>query len=141
MDCGPVCLKMIFNYYGMKISDEAIRQACGLTKDGVSLLGLAEAAEKFGLSTLGVRLTLDRLVSDAILPCIVHWENYHYVVLTPDTTSDELIVADPGVGLVTFSRAEFSKKWQTTKVAGIETGAVLLICFNSNLESWKPILV
>ncbi|MBU1822780.1 MAG: peptidase domain-containing ABC transporter [Bacteroidetes bacterium] len=81
MDCGPTCLRMVAKHYGQHYSAQTMRERAQIGKDGVSMLGIAEAAETVGFKTVGVRVTLDKLVEDAPLPCILHWGQNHFVVL------------------------------------------------------------
>ena len=80
MDCGPASLKMISAYYGKEYSIQTLRDYCHITREGVSMQGISEAAERIGLRTLGVRLTFDQLANDVPLPCILHWNQQHFVV-------------------------------------------------------------
>ena len=80
MDCGATCLRIIFKYYGKLVSIHKIRKLCQTTKSGVNLLGISEAAEKLGFRTYGVRLSLEQL-KEVELPCILHWNQNHFVVL------------------------------------------------------------
>lgn len=81
MDCGPTCLRMVAKHYGRHYSAQTMRERAQIGKDGVSMLGIAEAAEAVGFKTVGVRVTLDKLIEDAPLPCILHWGQNHFVVL------------------------------------------------------------
>ena len=81
MDCGPTCLKMIAKYYGKSFSLNELRTKSFITREGVSLLGISEAAEAIGFRTMGVKLPFDKMVVDAPLPCIVHWNQSHFAVL------------------------------------------------------------
>lgn len=72
MDCGPACLRMIAKYYGRHYRLETLRQKSGISREGVSLLGISAAAEGIGLKSLGVRIGFAQLC-EAPLPCIVHW--------------------------------------------------------------------
>ena len=56
MDCGPACLKMIAAYYKRNYSLDYLRKRCYITKDGVSFLGLSEAADSAGFRTIGVKM-------------------------------------------------------------------------------------
>ena len=85
MDCGPSCLAMIAGHYGLHPDVEALRKACALGMDGVSLLGISKAAEEIGFHTIGGRLTLDSLITEAKLPCILHWKQNHFVVENTNT--------------------------------------------------------
>lgn len=81
MDCGPTCLRMIAKHYGKSFSVQTLRDKSQIGKEGTSLLGLSEAAESIGFRTLGLRLSFDKLVEEAPLPCIVHWDQSHFVVV------------------------------------------------------------
>ena len=80
MDCGPTCLRMIARYYGKHYNADTLRQKTGFSKQGVSMLGISETAERIGFRTRGARLTFKRL-NDVTLPCILHWNQRHFVVL------------------------------------------------------------
>lgn len=80
MDCGPTCLRMISAYYGKVYSLEGLRERSGITREGVSMLGLSEAAEQLDFRTVGVKTTFEDLI-EAPLPCIVHWNQVHFVVV------------------------------------------------------------
>ena len=90
-DCGPTCLKMIAGHYGKNYSIQSLREKCFIDKDGVSLLGISEAAEKIGFRSLGVRISWNKLVEDAPLPCIVHWKQNHFVVVYKITGKEKKI--------------------------------------------------
>ena len=80
-DCGPTCLRIIAKHYGKSLSLQQIRHLSETTREGSSLMGLSEAAESMGFKTLGVKINLQMLVEDAPLPCILHWNKNHFVVL------------------------------------------------------------
>ncbi|WP_031528816.1 peptidase domain-containing ABC transporter [Dyadobacter crusticola] len=82
MDCGPTCLRMVAKYYGMHYTAQTLREKANISRDGVSMLGIAEAAESLGFKTLGVKISIGRLIKEAPLPCILHWGQNHFVVLT-----------------------------------------------------------
>jgi ATP-binding cassette, subfamily B, bacterial len=81
MDCGPACLQMVAKHYGKKYRIATLREKCYITRDGVSLLGISDAAEAIGFETLGVQLPYEQLASEAPLPCIVHWKQRHFLVV------------------------------------------------------------
>ena len=126
MDCGPVCLKMIAGYYKKVFSLETIRKKCYITKEGVSFLGLSEAADSLGFRTLGVRIPFEVLEENVPLPCIVHWRQRHFIVVYK-ISKDRIWAADPAVGLVKFSREEFTRNWASTLSEGKPAGLVLII--------------
>ena len=81
MDCGPTCLRMIAKHYGRHYSLETLRQHSFITREGVSMLGISDAAEHIGFRTSGVMISFEQLVKDVPLPCIVHWKQNHFVVV------------------------------------------------------------
>ncbi len=126
-DCGPTCLRMIFKYHGRSVSHENIKRSAQVQKRGASLLGLSEAAEKYGCHTIPAKLTFDQLLTDAPLPCILHWNHRHFVVLTPDSTKKKMVVADPAQGLLTFTKEEFCQNWSSQVSEDESKGIALMI--------------
>lgn len=129
-DCGPSCLAMIVKHYGRNFNIESIRTACALNREGVSLLGISKAAESLGLKTIGGRLNFETLASEAPLPCIAHWNQNHFVVVyrvKQKRGKYTISVADPGKGLLTYTREEFCEHWLSTMTYGEEKGIVLLL--------------
>ncbi|UTW60630.1 peptidase domain-containing ABC transporter [bacterium SCSIO 12741] len=126
MDCGPTCLRMISKFYGRSISLEKLRRLAEATREGVSLKNLADAAEKVGFRTLGVRLTYDQLKDDVPLPCIVFWRQEHFVVVHK-VKGNKVFVADPAYSMMEFSREEFMKSWVGDNAGPDGTGIALLL--------------
>ena len=81
MDCGPSCLCMVAKYYGKSYTLQSLRSKSFITKSGVSMLGISDAAESIGFRTRGYRLTWEQLREEVPLPCIVHWNQRHFVVV------------------------------------------------------------
>ena len=67
MDCGAACLRMVAQHYGRHYTLESLRQKCHISREGVSLLGISEAAEGIGFKTVGVHLSFGQLKSEAPL--------------------------------------------------------------------------
>lgn len=130
-DCGPSCLAMIVKHYGGSFNINSIRTDCALNREGVSLLGISKAAEEFGFKSVGGRLSFSSLASEALLPCIVHWSQNHFVVVYKVKNQKKgdctIYVADPGKGLVSYTKEEFCEHWVSTKTNGEEKGIVLLL--------------
>ena len=126
MDCGPACLKMVAEHYGRHYSLDTLREEAFIRREGVSLLGISRAAEKIGLRTVGGRLTYEDLKDKAPLPCIIHWNQNHFVVVH-SIKGKKVFVADPGKGLITYSREEFCNHWLSTNTKGEDKGIVLLM--------------
>lgn len=127
MDCGPTCLRMVAKYYGRSISLEYLRNKSQYGKAGVSMLGLADAAESISLKSVGAKLTFDQLINDAPLPAILHWDQYHFVVLTPGSSKNKLVIADPAKGLIQLNKDEFLKRWVSTTENEARKGITLLL--------------
>ncbi|AFK05510.1 ABC transporter related protein (plasmid) [Emticicia oligotrophica DSM 17448] len=126
MDCGPTCLRMVAKHYGRGFSIQKLREATQIGKEGVSLLGISEAAESIGFKTLAVKVPFKQLEKDAPLPCIVHWKQNHFVVVY-QIKKNQVYVADPALGLIKYSYVEFESQWATTIVEGEKTGIALLL--------------
>ena len=131
MDCGPSCLAMIAKHYGQQSDKEQLRKICSLGKEGVSLLGISKAAENLGFKTIGGRLSFEMLYQEDPMPCIIHWNQNHFVVVYKIKKHNKgkytVYVADPGKGLVTYTKEEFCEHWVSTKTNGEEKGIVLLL--------------
>lgn len=125
MDCGPTCLRMIAAFYGKRYSLEGLREKSFITREGVSMLGISEAAEKLGFRSICVQVTYPML-QEAPLPCIVHWNQQHFVVVYK-LDDKHVWVADPGAGKLKYTRKEFCRCWLSSKKEGEENGVALLI--------------
>lgn len=108
-DCGPTCLKIISKHYGKTINIQELRNLSETTREGSNLFFLSDAAEKIGFRTLGVKLSLERL-EEAPMPCILHWNKEHYVVLY-DIKKGQYFISDPGFGLIAYKQQDFIKFW------------------------------
>ena len=110
-DCGPTCLRIISKFYGKTISLQQIRHLSETTREGSSLLGLSDAAEELGFKSLGVQIDFKTLVEDVPLPCIVHWNKVHFVVVYKIDKTEKIYISDPSYGLITYTKDEFIKSW------------------------------
>ncbi|MCW3465569.1 peptidase domain-containing ABC transporter [Chitinophaga nivalis] len=124
MDCGPTCLRMVAKHYGRSYSLEYLRASSFITREGVSLLGIGEAAEKIGFRTHAVKTTFDQLDEHIPLPCILHWNQNHFVVLPPQNynqhkKNEKILVADPGHGLVKMDKETFLASWLGPSKQGV----------------------
>lgn len=129
MDCGPTCLRMIAAHYGRRYSLEGLREKSHISREGVSMLGISEAAENIGFRTLGARLTFDQLM-EAPMPCIIHWNQNHFVVvykIKKKRNEISVYVADPAGGKVKYNKEEFCNCWISTRREGRSEGMVLLL--------------
>lgn len=133
-DCGPACLRMIAKFYGKNFSLQTLRERSYITREGVSMLGMSDAAEAIGFKTLGVKIDFDQLVHEIPLPCIVHWKQDHFIVAYEITQQringkkEVLIhVADPAHGLIRYNRKEFMDSWASVLTEKTEKGLCLLL--------------
>lgn len=118
MDCGPTCLRIIAAHYGRDIPAQKLRELSYTSHDGSSLLGLSDAAEAVGFHSAGVKISWEQLCDEAPLPCIVHWNQKHFVVVYKISTSRgkrDVYVSDPASGLLKYSEDAFLKSWGATK--------------------------
>ena len=122
-DCGPTCLRMIAKHYGKTFSREFLRDKANITKIGVTMAGIAEAAEAIEMRTLGMRISLESLITEAPVPFIAPWRQKHFVVVYK-TTKTKIYVADPAQGLLQYSHEDFKNAWTNTTD---DTGFVLLL--------------
>ena len=126
MDCGPTCLRMIAKHYGRSYTLQALRERSFITREGVSMLGISDAAESIGFRTSGVKISLEQLKTDIPLPCILHWNQNHFVVLYK-IKNNKFSIADPASTLVTYSEEELKRCWISTKIGEKDTGTALLL--------------
>lgn len=131
MDCGPSCLRMVAKYYGKSYSLQTLRERCFITREGVSMLGISDAAEYIGFRTMGVKISFKQLVKEANLPCILHWNQNHFVVCYRikfhKNGNVDLFIADPASRKLIYHKDEFLKSWLSQKGNDINTGTALLL--------------
>lgn len=125
MDCGPACLKMIAEFYGKSYEMDFLRSLANITKSGVSLGGISEAAEHIGFNTLGVLIDFETLKDEVKLPCIIHWRQRHFVVVYK-ISKKYVFIADPAYGLTKYSIKEFIKAWTEGSVNSVSNEGYLL---------------
>lgn len=130
MDCGPTCLRMIAKFFGKRYSLQTLRKRSFLTREGVSMLGISDAAESIGFRTSGVKVSFSQLVEDVPLPCILHWNQGHFVVcydIRKRRNCYRISIADPASQLITYREEEFKRCWLSTKIGGEERGTALVL--------------
>jgi ATP-binding cassette subfamily B protein len=131
MDCGPTCLRMIAKYYGKTFSLQNLRDKSYITREGVSMLGISDAAEAIGFRSMGVRISFEQLLNEAPTPFVAHWNQNHFVVVYEikklRNGKTFVYVSDPARGLIKFTKEEFMSGWATTKEDGENKGLCLLL--------------
>lgn len=108
-DCGPACIKIISKYYGRFLSLHYLRDLCGISREGISFLDMSVACEQIGLRSKCIKIDIKSLIKIP-LPCVVHWQDSHFIVLYKITTK-KAWVSDPARGLIVYSIEDFEKGW------------------------------
>ncbi len=129
-DCGPTCLRMIAKYYGRNYSLETLRERSFISREGVSMLGMSDAATSIGFRTAGIMITPSKLVKEQPLPCILHWNQNHFVVCYKIRKRKKVFnfyIADPASQRVVYSEKELERCWISTKTENKEKGLALLL--------------
>ena len=131
MDCGPTCLKMVAKFYGRSLSLEKLRNLSNITREGITMAGIIEAAEALGFRTLPIRANFETLYKEVPGPCIAHWKEKHFIVVY-DSNHKEVKVADPNSGKYRLKKNEFIKGWSTHNTANESSEGFLLLLEPTN---------
>lgn len=126
MQCGITCLQMICKYLGHSYSLNELEQYCPATVEGVSMLGISETANNIGLHTVCGQVSIEQLCN-APLPCILHWEQNHFVVLYKIKSKKKFHIADPGRGLIVYSEKDFKEHWISCQTNGVDSGIAMFL--------------
>jgi ATP-binding cassette, subfamily B, bacterial len=110
MACGATCLKMIAKYYGKALNLDKLLELTSTTREGANLQGLIDASEKIGIRSIPAKISVVKLKEFAPFPCILHWNESHYVVLFKEN-NNKFFVADPSHGIIKYSKDEFIANW------------------------------
>ena len=125
MDCGATCLRMVAKWHGRTYSNRFLRERNFITHSGVSMLGISDAAESIGFRTMGVKIPLEKLL-EAPLPCILHWNQNHFVILYK-IKRGKFHIADPADSKYILKTGEFLKCWASSVQNGEKVGTALLL--------------
>ncbi len=132
MQCGVACLSMICNHYGKDYRLEYLDSFCHSNTSGISMLGISEGAFTLGFETVIGAASTSQL-KDIVLPCILHWNQEHFVVLYDiGKNGKRYKVADPGKGLITYTKEEFEKHWISSVTDGEPRGIVMQLVPTEN---------
>lgn len=123
MDCGPACLAMVAAHYGKEYSVQYLRSMSYITREGVSLLGISDAAHKIGFKTMAGTLKPEN-IDQNFLPLILHWNQNHFVVLYKVSKNifngkRTYKIADPGHGYISLSEEKFKQSWISIGEEGV----------------------
>lgn len=131
MDCGATCLRMVARYYGKEYSSQTMERLCVVTREGVSMMAINEAAAWLGFRTVCGRISLERVVQQRPFPCILHWNQEHFVVLydvkTRRNGKQVFCIADPGKTLLKLEEEDFRSAWLSTRSGGEEKGVLMAL--------------
>lgn len=142
MDCGPSCLRMIARYHGKKFSVQQLREQSFIQRTGVNMQGISEAATSIGMRATGIRTTIEKLKQQSKLPCILHWNQMHFVVLYKIVEKKGkyfFYIADPAYGLLKYEEEELKKCWISTSQGGVEKGIAMLLDVTPQFYDMEPI--
>lgn len=118
MDCGPTCLMIICAFYGSKKTLQSLRELTRVSRFGVSLFNLKKTAETLGFTAISIKTSIDKIAQDCTLPCILHWDNNHYVVLYK-IKKNTFYILDPAVGYIKYNKESFIELWQNQGANGV----------------------
>lgn len=142
-ECGSTCLRMIAKYYGKSYSAYYLRDLCKVTKDGVSVLSVADAAEDIGLRSFAAMVSYKDLAKEVPLPCMIYWRQRHFIVAYK-VRKNKIYVADPEYGKIKYSKEEFMDGWIHSKIhKDRNEGLVVLLepspeFYNKEEDNSKP---
>lgn len=129
MQCGIACLRMICLFYGKKYSNHEIDTLCHGTSEGISMFALKKASEALGFQTVCGKYIIKDL-RKIHLPCILHWDRHHFVVLyhiQAKKTGNVYCISDPAKGLLKYDEEAMRKYWQYTYSKGQNKGFALIL--------------
>ena len=130
-DCGSTCLRMIAKHYNVDYSPEMLRRHCHISRNGATMLGISDAAEYIGLETVGVKITFDQLVEEGVFPCILYWNQNHFVVCygieKRRSGNYKIHISDPASQRLTYTREEFEKCWIGANTEKDGNGVALMV--------------
>ena len=127
IQCGPACVKMISEYHGQQADIAYFEALTNMREEGTSLLDLSDALDSLGFRTLAAKLPLERLVAEAPVPFIVHWENNHFMVVY-HIRENQVWASDPRIGLRNMDIETFREGWLQSWIdeEKLSDGVVLL---------------
>ncbi len=121
-DCGVACLSSLSKYYGGNISIEKFRELSGTTKQGTTLLGLYQAANKVGFTAEGNQADIQAIIEHGkplILHVIIDERLEHYLVCY-GFENQKFIIGDPAKGIVYYRKQELENIWKSKTCLTLE---------------------
>ncbi len=130
-DCGPTSLRMVAKFYGMDYSAEMLRKHCHISRRGVNMLGISEGAKHIGFETVGVKMSFEELAEKSIFPCILHWNQNHFVVCYGIKKHKhggyKIYISDPASQRLTYTKEEFERCWIGPRKNKDSNGVALML--------------
>lgn len=108
--CGPSVLRVALHYLGLDVAEEELSHLAGTGKDGTTMYGLAQAAQRMGLDATGEEWNFAR-IAEINQPVIAHINNSHYV-LVERVVNGHVWLFDPNYGRVSVKTHEFARLWR-----------------------------
>jgi len=139
MDCGPTCLRIISKFYGKSVPKHVSSELANLGLGGVSIKNLEIAAQKLNFSTLPVNIDYSILKEQAPLPCIVYWQQRHFVVVYK-VKNGKVYVSDPAIGLITYKEEDFLKGWLDDPLNPDSNGIAILLEPKAGIQLYSIIV-
>ncbi|MFC4309111.1 peptidase domain-containing ABC transporter [Steroidobacter flavus] len=124
LECGASCIAMVLAYHGHHAPLPEVREACGVSRDGVSLQAMLEAARAYGLTATAYSVSLEQLEL-LPLPAVLHWDFNHFVVLEKWRRGGGAVIVDPARGRLNVSKRVLEQSF---------TGAVLALDVTPDLQ-------
>jgi len=123
-DCGVACLMSLIKLYGGINTIEKLRELSGTTKQGTTMLGLYQVANKIGFTAEGCEADIQALIDHkqpVILHVVIEEKLQHYVVCySYSPPSGEFLIGDPGKGIYYLSESELDKIWVSKSCLTLE---------------------
>jgi ATP-binding cassette subfamily B protein len=132
---------MICDAHKGNYSYEELSELCSVTSEGVSMLGIYKVAKQIGFLPECRKVSLEQLVESSV-PCILHWNQKHFVVLYKCSKKGVFYVADPSKGLVKYKKKEFEEHWLSFETGENHYGLAMFLkpssmFYNKNREQRK----
>ncbi len=118
-ECGVACLAMVSTYYGHKLDLPAARKFYTPGLKGINVQQLIQTADKMQLAARALKCPLEH-IGKLTLPCVLHWDLNHFVVLT-GVKKNKLTINDPATGTRVLTLDEFSKHYTGIAIELIPT--------------------
>jgi len=132
MDCALACLKMVAKFYEINNDFDTESYQYYTSKDGISLNSIIEIAKILNFNVVCGKITIEQLIDEALLPCILFWNKEHYIVLYKITLNRKkekikFYIADPDKGKLCYSYEDFMKNWICVEDEKIKLGITILL--------------